>query len=200
MNYTNQCDLSSMGGKIFPSILALNLPTTTSDYTFSGMYTPLISLPYVPPEAITVASAISYTLDGRTIFYPTTSQNLGSSNYQNLRIRILGAVQENGWYTGMKSDPQVKVDFFNTLRRSIAILTRNRNDYSQAIFSHTGGDIHIGNSTFATKRSIITEGGDIMIDGNIDLQSGTLAIIAMRDPPGSWTGPVSRIHSASTKE
>lgn len=158
MNYIGVCNWLTMGGRYAPSIIAEDRPSTTATYSFTGKYTPLIALPYVPPELVSVSSYISYEVDGNTIVYPTTSYSLGNSNFQYLRIRILGQSRENGWYTGIKGDRQIRVDFLNSLRKNIALLTRNRSDFSQANFSDTGSDILIGNAHFATKRTIIAEG------------------------------------------
>lgn len=197
MNYIGVCNWLRIWGRTTPSIIAETRPSTTTVYTFTGKYTPLIALPYVPPEPVSVSSYISYDVDGNTVIYPTTSYSLGNSNFQYLRIRILGQSREIGWYSGIKSDRQVRVDFLNTLRKNITLLTRNRVEYSQANFSHTGSDIHIGNAHFASKRTIIAEGWDITIDENITGHDTPLAIISLRNPQTGSGGTIT-IHSGVT--
>lgn len=94
----NECKWTAMNGRYFPSLYVRALSSNPSEYSFSGMYTPLISLPYVPPEGSTISSYITYPLGGNTVIYPTTSYTLMASTFQQMRIRILGQIQSDGWY------------------------------------------------------------------------------------------------------
>lgn len=194
-SYQNACDWSSMDGKYLPAIYTRTLDPAGESYSFSGKYSPIIDLPYIPPEPVISSDYISYSVDGRTILYPSMSNpsSLGASLFQNLRIRILGQSQETNWYNGIAGTYQTRVDFLNTIRKNITLLSRNRTDYSQADYSYTGATQHITNSSFDTKRTIIVEGEDIFIDGNIDLHDRSLALIALKN---QRTGIGGKIHIA----
>lgn len=153
----NACEWSSMDGKYFPAIYAKTVNAAGETYSFSGTYTPIIDLPYIPPEPVVASDYISYIVDGYTVIYPTTSFSLGTSTFQNLRVRILGQSQETSWYNGIAGVRQTKADFLNTVRKSVTLLSRNRTDYSQADYLYSTAAQNIGASTFDNKRSIIVE-------------------------------------------
>lgn len=153
----NACEWSSMDGKNFPAIYARTLVPAGETYSFTGLYSPIINLPYIPPEPVVASDYISYVADGRTVLYPTTPFSLGTSTFQNLRIRVLGQSQETSWYNGIAGVRQTKAEFLNTVRKSVTLLSRNRTNYSQADYLYSTTAQNIGASTFDTKRSIIVE-------------------------------------------
>ena len=192
-SYQNECNWSSMNGKGFPAIYAKTLNAAGDIYTFTGIYSPIIDLPFIPPEPVTLENYIAYRADGYDILYPGTGSSLGTSSFQNLRIRILGQANTDGWYDGIATGRQSKADFFNAIRKNITLLSRNRANYSTANYLYTGSQIHLTNTDFSTKRTIIAEGQDVYIDGNIQLQGKSLAIIALKNPK---TGSGGIIHIA----
>lgn len=78
----SECAWNIIGTKTFPTVLARYLSPTGGDIVFSGLYRPILSLPYVPPEPVTVDTFISYTLTypppigTRSVVYPSSSYNL----------------------------------------------------------------------------------------------------------------------------
>jgi hypothetical protein len=164
-----------------PSVLVQDIGTADATYTFSGNYTPLLPIEYVPPEPVTGYAYISYEKDGKTVIYPSKTQSFGTSLFQNLRIRILGQTRTDGWYGGIQVGTTSKTDYFNQIRKNVAILTRNRDNYSQADYTYTGGQNNIFDHDFDTKRTVIVEGEDVVINRNIPLQDRPLAIIVLKD-------------------
>lgn len=146
-----------MGAKFSPSVLVQDIGTADATYTFSGNYTPLLPIAYVPPESTTGYSYISYEKDGKTVIYPSRTQIFGTSLFQNLRIRILGQTRADGWYEGIQVGENIKTELFNTIRKNVALLTRNRTDFSRANYTYTGGQNNIFDHDFDTKRTIIVE-------------------------------------------
>lgn len=51
--YTGKCSWTNIGSVFFPSILVQDIGTADATYTFSGNYTPLLPIAYVPPETVT---------------------------------------------------------------------------------------------------------------------------------------------------
>lgn len=82
----------------------------------------------------------------------------------------------------MSLSDTTRTTIFNTLRKNIALLKRNRSDYSNAEFTYTGADADVNNNDFNHKRVYIAEGGDIVIHTGILMQDHPLAIIALKDP------------------
>lgn len=136
-SYQNACEWSSMDGKYFPALYTKTLNTAGETYSFTGIYSPIIDLPYIPPEPVVVSDYISYVVDGHTVIYPTTSFSLGASTFQNLRVRVLGQSQETSWYNGIAGVRQTKADFLNAVRKRVTLLSRNRTDYSQADYLYS---------------------------------------------------------------
>lgn len=92
------------------------------------------------------------------MIYPSLIQTFGTSIFQNLRIRILGQKQADGWYNGLQVGTTSKTDFFNQIRKNVAILNRNRTDYANAQYIYTGSDFVVGFNGFNNgRRTIIVE-------------------------------------------
>lgn len=121
------------------------------------MYTTFLPIAYVPPEPVHVFTYFTYTIGGIDYIYPSFSGNLGTSLFQKLRIRILGQTRTDGWYGGLQVGTRSKTDYFNQIRKNVAILTRNRTDYSKADYTYTGGQNNIFDHDFDKKRTIIVE-------------------------------------------
>jgi hypothetical protein len=83
--------------------------------------------------------------------------NIGSSNYQDLRIRILGQSRTEDWYAGVETSRALKTNFINSVRKNISLLTRNRHDFTTGDITYTGSDIHVTDADLSTKKSIIVE-------------------------------------------
>ena len=76
-----------------------------------------------------------------------------------MRIRILGQSNIGGWYTGLSTEQNnQKVEFYNTTRKNIALLTRNRTDYTLGDIYYTGNSIQIDDAEFDQYRTIVTIG------------------------------------------
>lgn len=58
-----ECAWNIIGTKTFPTVLARTLSPVGGEIIFSGIYRPILSLPYVPPEPVTIDTFISYTIE-----------------------------------------------------------------------------------------------------------------------------------------
>ena len=70
------------------------------------------------------------------------------------------------------------------LRKNIAMMSRNRSDYSAAPYTIYTGDMTLTGGSFDAKRSIIVVGGDIRISESIASKDSPLAIIAIASSSG----------------
>ncbi len=186
----NNCSWNSMSGKNFPSIVSIPLGASNSLYSFTGTDTPLVPPAIIPSEPVTVASYITYTVAGYTVVYPSTTWLLPNSITTPPRVRIFWQYSNTAVYRWISLDPAQKSDFFNTVRKQIAYLVRNRRDFSNANFTYTGSTIHIDAASFIGKKSIIVEGANAIIDSNIPLQTGALALIVLTDPRSGSGGQI----------
>jgi len=80
----------------------------------------------------------------------------------------------------------MKPAFIDHLRQNIAMISRNRTDYTNAPYIVYNGDVTLTGWSLDTKRSIITVGWDIHISENIAPKDTTLAIIALSWINGIW--------------
>lgn len=60
--YVGTCDWTNMGPHFTPSIRVESVNPLGGMMTYTGMYTPIIALPYVPPEPVNMYSYIAYTV------------------------------------------------------------------------------------------------------------------------------------------
>ena len=71
------------------------------------------------------------------MLYPSVSGSLGGAQYGQSPLRILGQSNLGGQYSGIGS--KSRSDFWNSLRRDIALLSRNRTSYADVDYLvHTG--------------------------------------------------------------
>jgi hypothetical protein len=71
------------------------------------------------------------------------------------------------------------------LRKNVAMMSRNRSDYSNAPYTIYKGDVTLTGGSFYAKKSIIVVGGDIRISENISQKNSPLAVIALSSPDGT---------------
>lgn len=116
----------------------------------------------------------------KTVLYNSQSGILNESVSPTARITILG-----GSSAGLGISGQTRVSIINDLRERIALLSRNRTDYTTADYLVKNGNYTIPSNIWTTdagntpKRTIIVIGGDITIPANLDKKDHPLAIIAL---------------------
>lgn len=114
------------------------------------------------------------------VVYPQAGINK-TSEYKASRIKILGQNNARAEYGTISTTKKSRSDVFNKIRKSVALMMRNRDDYDNAPYQVYGANTNmIGNSSFDTKQTMIVIGKDITITENIDRDSDhPLAIIAL---------------------
>jgi hypothetical protein len=160
---------------------------TGSDFSFTGKY--MMNMWYTAtPENTSVKTYIYYkTPDNKDILYNSQSNTLAESIISNARVTILG-----GSSAGLGISGQTRTDLINTLRERIALLSRNRTNYSAADYIVIKWNYEIPTNIWTTdtsntpKRTIIIIGGDITIGENIIYRDHPLAIIALSDENNIW--------------
>lgn len=112
------------------------------------------------------------------------SGSLGGAQYGQSPLRILGQSNLGGQYSGIGS--KSRSDFWNSLRRDIALLSRNRTSYTDVDYLvETGATLTGTNILFNSKRTLITIGQNIVISEDIVKRDHPLAIIALTDSAGN---------------
>lgn len=91
----------------------------------------------------------------------------------------------------MGGGTQSRVDLINSIRKQVALLSRNRTNYDTADYivkntdyTISNNDVFVGDATNKAKRTIIVIGGNITIDTDITPQDHPLALIALTDASG----------------
>ncbi len=154
---------------------------STTASAFSGIYTPHTPDPLL--ESVSYKSYITYMTGTVRVMYPSASGSLWWAKYGTSSLLILG--QNNVWnqYNGIKTS--AKSDIWNTIRKSIALLSRNRTTYTDVDYTISTGATSIDNASFANKRSLIVIWADVTINQNITKKGRPLSIIVLTDKNGS---------------
>lgn len=186
--YTWNCDWRELESFIDPTVVSIE---TKSDFEIRGSYAPMTRYPI--PERVLWKTLVHYrgidvTGDTTDVLYKTDSKDYGNSVYRDSRLKILGNTNAQGEYGTLSFEWNGKAKFFDTTRKNIALLERNRTDYSTVPYLIVRGDYTIGDWAFDEKRSIIVLGWDITIAKNIPKRDSPLVIIALSDE--WWDGGI----------
>lgn len=163
---------------------------STEALSFSGLYSYGGYEP--PPEIVDYTSYIRYSLYhpilGANIvaLYPSASGILGTSVMGATRMKILG--QHNLPSISGIQEKNI-ANIWNTLRKNIALISRNRTLYDDVPYKVGEGDITLSNADFTSlppeKHTMVSVWWDITITSNIMKRDYPLAIIALTDSSGS---------------
>jgi hypothetical protein len=180
--YTGKCNWFVDG--VRPSVIALGY---RDNFLLSGSYIPKTAYPVL--ENVRSTGYIHYKLPDNfgtliDVLYPTFNSTT-SSEYREARVKIIGQNNALGEYGTIGTDKKTKQAFINTLRKNIALLGRNRTDYTGANYLISSTLPDVKNASFANKRTLISIGSDIHITENIDKHESPLAIIALTDEAGN---------------
>ena len=103
-----------------------------------------------------------------------------TSQYKASRIKILGQNNARAEYGTISTTSKSRADVFNQIRKSVALMMRNRDDYTNAPYEVYETDTDIFDANFTSKKTLVVIGADITIKNNIDRDSDhPLAIIAL---------------------
>lgn len=179
-----------MNTYIFPSVFET---TTDTDFAFSGIYAPFTAFP--TEEPVSYATYVHYTkanlwspsgyFGGDDILYLSHRGTFGTSEYRAPKVKILGQNNGLGEYGTIGMNKVTRAKFIDAIRKNVALLSRNRSDYSGVPYTIYSWDLPIDNATFNTKRTIVVVGGDVTISADIAARSAPLAIIALTDSSGN---------------
>jgi hypothetical protein len=119
------------------------------------------------------------------VLYPslTTTEN---PTFRETGVKIIGNNNALGEYGSIASSKKVKTDFLSTIRKNVALLSRNRTNYTD--INYTISETGLGNIThasFTNKRTLVSIGTDIHITENIAYGDTPLALIALTDASGN---------------
>ena len=113
------------------------------------------------------------------MIYPVDSGNQ-DSQYKSSRIKILGQNNARAEYGTISTTKSSRADVFNQIRKSVALMMRNRSDYTNAPYEVYETDTDIFYANFTNKKTLVVIGADITIKNNIDRDSDhPFAIIAL---------------------
>lgn len=173
-SWMNECNWSDLW-------LTSPVVISTSGSSFTGIYTPHTPDPLLEP--VTYKSYITYETGGVRVMYASTGSSLWSAKYGTSALLVLG--QNNVWnqYNGVKSSS--KYDIWNTIHKTVTLLSRNRTTFNDVDYSISSWNISVNSGSFTNKRSIIVIGADITITGNITQKDHPLSIIALTDANGN---------------
>lgn len=124
----------------FTPTTTLNIANISTNFTFSGTYVPRTAYPEI--ESLLYYSFVHYVIGGVDIVYPLTSGTTAPAEYQTSHVKILGQNNARSEYGTIATSTKSRTDFFNTLRKNIALLTRNRTD-----FTNTDYNVIVGNTS-----------------------------------------------------
>jgi hypothetical protein len=168
-------DIDWMMGVSNPS--SITIPTLPASFWFTGTYSPYTAYPEL--EKLAYQSLIHYQIWGIDVIYPVASGDQ-VSEYKASRIKILGQNNARAEYGTVSTTSKSRADVFNQIRKSVALMMRNRDDYSNAPYEVYETNTNITDANFNTKKTIVVIGADVMINGNLDRDTdGPLAIIAL---------------------
>ena len=152
--------------------------------SFSGIYAYAGYEP--PPELVSYRSYITYIVWWVRILYPSGASDLGMATPWDTPMKILGQ-QNLSPISGINTTNISQV--WNTLRKNITLLSRNRTNYSDVNYMVVDGDITVDQATFdATspkKRTIVSLWGDITLMSSLSGAASPIALIALSDISGS---------------
>ena len=173
-----ECNWFRIGTSVLPSMIA----TTAS--SFSGEYLPDGS----SPQEVTYQSYITYIADGwRRFIYPSSNGTFGTAVATQSVLKILGQNNAVSHYFGIDTSVEVRNDFWNTVRKNVALLSRNRTIYTDVDYEIIqGASISLDATAFATKRTIVVVGGDVTITDTIPFDPTlSYALIVLSDASGN---------------
>jgi hypothetical protein len=186
--YRDECNWSTFSGSTFPpSIFSLN--TTESNFVFTGTYASINTTPF--PEKVEHSVYVTYAwinalAQATSVLYPWNRGTFWDGEVP-VRVKVLWLTNDAGEYGNLWGGIwKVKPTFMDQLRKNIAMMSRNRSDYSNAPYTIYNGDVTLTGGSFDTKRSIIVVGGDIRISENIAQKDSPLGVIALASPDGTW--------------
>ena len=163
---------------------------STEALSFSGLYGYGGYEP--PPETVNYRSYIRYSfyhpllLTNIVSLYPSASGPLGTSVAGTARMKILG--QHNLPSISGIQEKNI-ANIWNTLRKNIALLSRNRTLYDDVPYKIVEGDITLSDADFSAlppeKHTIVSVWWDITITSDISKREYPLALIALTNSSGS---------------
>jgi hypothetical protein len=113
------------------------------------------------------------------VIYPVDSGDQ-DSQYKASRIKILGQNNARAEYGTISTTKSSRADVFNQIRKNVALMMRNREDYDNAPYQVYEAHTPIGNNHFTDRQTLVVIGADITITENIDRDTDhPLAIIAL---------------------
>lgn len=136
---------------------------------------------------MTYSTYITYVAGGIRILYPSAQGSLGTSKYSQSSVKILGQNNLGKDYYGLDTSADVRNDFWNTVRKNVALLSRNRTVYTDVDYDIIRDhDISIDPTAFTTKRTIVVIGGDVTITSDIPLDPDrALSVMSLSNTTGS---------------
>ncbi len=181
-----ECNWNRIGTSVLPVVIA------TMASGFSGEYLPAGS----PPDTVTYQSYITYEANGWRFIYPSSNGNLGTALIHQSALKILGQSNMTQRSLGVDTSLEVRTDIWNTIRKNVALLSRNRTAYADVDYTILRDDpISIDATSFDTKRTIVVIGADVNITDTIPLDPDVpYVIIALTDAAGN--GGNIRIHQS----
>jgi hypothetical protein len=186
--YRDECNWSSFSGSLLPpSIFSLN--PTESDFVFTGTYASINTTPFsekIEHSVYVTYSWVNALAQPTSILYPWNRGSFWDGEVP-VRIKILWLTNDAGEYGNLWGGIwKIKPTFMDHLRKNVAMMSRNRSDYSNAPYTIYKGDVTLTGGSFDAKKSIIVVGGDIRISENISQKDSPLAVIALSSPDGIW--------------
>jgi hypothetical protein len=177
--YTGNCDWPLM-----PSVLKV---ASAVSFTITGSYAPMTRYP--TQEEVISENAVQYTVWLTEVLYHAGWDSHGTSILRDPRIKIIWTNNALWEYGDLFLGWNGKAKFFDTLRKKITLLSRNRDTYSTVDYLVATGAHTLTGWSFDTKRSIIVKWGDVTISDNIAWNpDAPLVIIALADM--NWSGGI----------
>ncbi|MFZ2255463.1 MAG: hypothetical protein WAW59_04255 [Patescibacteria group bacterium] len=106
----------------FSSPSSIVVPSVSASFGFTGTYAPKTAYPQI--ENIKYNSLIHYVVSGIDVVYEATSGQTQSAEYNATRVKILGQNNARSEYGTIGTDTKTRTDFFNTIRKNIALMSR----------------------------------------------------------------------------
>lgn len=175
---------------------------TNSNFDFTGTY--LGNIPNPDLEGTSIKTYIYYQTGWIDILYNASSSDelaLGNPSRPTQRMQIFGQTNTSLGLIGWEN----RIDLINTIRKNTTLFSRNRTSYNDVDYLIQSGNITIDETSFDTKRTIISIWGDITISTGVIDRNHPLSIIALTDSGGVGgniiiDGAVRDIHSSLIAE
>jgi hypothetical protein len=157
-------------------IVSTDASSFSGRYSPGGWYDP-------PPESVSYDSYIRYETWGVAVLYPSASGVFGQALPWPQFMKVLGT-QNLEWSRNAQKD-EWSTNIWNMLRKNIALLSRNRTDFTWVDYIIHQGDRTITDADFASRRAIVVVGWDITLTTDITARTYPIALIALADETGS---------------